>query len=260
MKNTTLIKTTTITISFLLLNSCSSTVTAEVKPDVTNSTIGTGYYVDSAVSGINYTCGTQKGITDSNGTFKFEKGQDCTFSIGGVKLRTTKASLLENNITVFENNTSVAKLLQTLDRDGNASNGIDINTVSAEKALKTSSIDTAKLDDALLQNLEQDLKAEDEGYTGKAKTTAETETHIQNTTKSITDNNIKTDKDKEIENQKIEKDNQSNSKGNDQGSNQGNSQGNSQGNDQGSNQGNSQGNSQGSTQGSNQGNSQTTRM
>lgn len=39
----------------------------------TTASIGTGTYVDSAVEGVTYSCGTQSGVTDKNGTFHFEK-------------------------------------------------------------------------------------------------------------------------------------------------------------------------------------------
>ncbi len=54
----------------------------------------TAFYIDEAVAGIAYECGLQQGFTDENGAFTFEDGKDCTFSIGDVVLRTTKASFL----------------------------------------------------------------------------------------------------------------------------------------------------------------------
>ncbi len=52
-----------------------------------SSEVGTAYYIDSAVSGVNYTCGSQKGITGIDGAFDFELGKSCTFYLGDIELR-----------------------------------------------------------------------------------------------------------------------------------------------------------------------------
>ena len=120
-----------------LLAGCNS---SDSQPSNTSTTpvkkIGMGYYVDSAVSGITYTCGTEVGTTDDLGLFTFEEGEDCQFTIGDIVLREIKSSLLEDKITVLENNISVAQLLQTLDSDGDPSNGIDIDSEAVSRVLK----------------------------------------------------------------------------------------------------------------------------
>lgn len=95
-----------------------------------SSPIATGiaYYVDSAVSGVNYTCGSQKGITDADGGFTFEVGGRCTFYLDDIILRGVDAALLEDGATVYETNVWIARILQSLDSDGNPDNGITINT------------------------------------------------------------------------------------------------------------------------------------
>jgi len=40
-------------------------------------TLLNGYYVDSAISGVSYICGSQSGITENDGKFIFELGKDC---------------------------------------------------------------------------------------------------------------------------------------------------------------------------------------
>jgi len=87
---------------------------------------GTGYYVDSAVAGVDYICGTQKGKTDKDGKFTFEKGKECSFKLAGIPLRTTPASELQDGKKVLEDNPKVAKFLQSIDGDGDLSNGIQI--------------------------------------------------------------------------------------------------------------------------------------
>ena len=101
--------------------------------------IGTAYYVDSAVSGIDYVCGSQEGVTGENGDFTFEVGQSCTFYLGAIPLRDIVADDLQDGSTVQETDVNVARILQTLDADGDPTNGI---TISAEivDALTTNGI------------------------------------------------------------------------------------------------------------------------
>ncbi|PWI32609.1 hypothetical protein DI392_14410 [Vibrio albus] len=91
------------------------------------------YYVDAAVAGINYTCGSETGTTDSNGKFFFEEGADCTFSIGSIALKTISSTVLEDvasGETIQETDTAIAQILQNLDDDGDPTNGIDVSVDS----------------------------------------------------------------------------------------------------------------------------------
>ena len=87
---------------------------------------GIGYYVDAAVEGVDYICGKNSGVTDKNGTFKFSANSGCEFKLDKVLLRKVPADELFNGKTVIENNITVARVLQSLDADGNVSNGITI--------------------------------------------------------------------------------------------------------------------------------------
>ena len=71
----------------------------------------TGYYLDSAVAGVNYKCGNQEGVTGANGEFMFEKGQSCTFYLGDVKLRDIDTSLLQYGAKIVEDDIQIATLL-----------------------------------------------------------------------------------------------------------------------------------------------------
>ena len=90
------------------------------------ATLGRAYYLDSAVEGIAYRCGNRQGVTDANGTFVFEKGQDCRFYLGDIQLKTIPSDRLKDHEAIIEDNATIAAFLQTLDVDGNASNGIEI--------------------------------------------------------------------------------------------------------------------------------------
>jgi len=92
-------------------------------------TTGKAYYVDAAVSGVGYICGSQKqkSVTAADGEFVFEKGSGCTFYLGEMKLREVEASSLENGGTVYETDEKIARVLQSLDSDGDPENGIVID-------------------------------------------------------------------------------------------------------------------------------------
>jgi len=90
--------------------------------------IGVGYYKDAAIEGIPYTCGIKSGITQKEGKFIFEIGaQECIFSFGEVLVHRVDGKDLQEGMTVWENNTIVAQILQSIDSDKNLDNGIQIS-------------------------------------------------------------------------------------------------------------------------------------
>jgi len=143
--------------------------------------VGTGYYVDSAVEGIDYSCGSEIGVTDSNGTFQFENGQNCTFTLGDIRLREINGSLLEDNITILEDNITVAQLLQTLDADGNATNGIQI--LNGTDRVVRDTIDSLDgLNSDILEAIHSSMKAEHRyEYNGTVVDINRTKRHILET-------------------------------------------------------------------------------
>ena len=94
-------------------------------PTVTSDS-GTGYYVDSAVEGVQYTCGANSGVTGQDGAFTFEIGESCRFELRGIQLREVNAADLVDGVKVLEDNSKVARFLQSIDFDGNPDNGIQI--------------------------------------------------------------------------------------------------------------------------------------
>lgn len=105
-----------------------------------SSSLLTGVFIDSAVVGLSYRTTSVSGITDQDGTFKYREGEHITFSVGEVLLGSSVASghltpvdlvpgaLDATDIAV----TNIARLLQSLDFDGNPDNGITIpETLSA---------------------------------------------------------------------------------------------------------------------------------
>lgn len=117
---------------------CVATFMAGCGSSSSSTPVLTGVFNDANTTGIDYVCGDQNGTTDSNGTFKYKAGDTCTFSIAGVSIGSAKGAseltpydILDNNETKALN---LAVLLQSLDADGNASNGIDISN-NAKKLL-----------------------------------------------------------------------------------------------------------------------------
>lgn len=97
---------------------------------------GTGRFLDSAVSGLEYRSGAQRGVTDARGTFTYEKGASIQFKIGGIVLGETAPKDILTPIDLVPGATSgsnvqvrnILRLLQSLDADATPENGICINT------------------------------------------------------------------------------------------------------------------------------------
>ncbi|MCP4344380.1 MAG: penicillin acylase family protein [Desulfobacterales bacterium] len=96
----------------------------------------TGQFIDSPVQGMSYVSGTQSGITDSDGKFRYEKGKNIIFKIGDIVIGSeapakpimTPVDLVEGatdhtNQTV----TNISRFLQTLDENSNPDDGIVIS-------------------------------------------------------------------------------------------------------------------------------------
>jgi hypothetical protein len=120
-------------ISIIFVAGCSDSGTSS-NSDSDSSQSNTGVFIDSAVSGINYKTETKTGTTNASGEYLYISGESVTFSIGDIDLPTVTAGAVITPLDIFNtqdiNNTSVvnmARLLQTLDADGNSANGILIS-------------------------------------------------------------------------------------------------------------------------------------
>lgn len=103
-----------------------------------------GYLVDSAIWGVDYSCGTITGTTKEDGEFTYDSSKCATtgikFSLGNLILGTILPTAIKNDnmLTIQElagearynvtntNVTKIAVFLQSLDADKNVSNGIEI--------------------------------------------------------------------------------------------------------------------------------------
>lgn len=136
-----------------------------------STTVGTGYYVDSAVEGVSYVCGNQNGITNAQGRFTFEIGKGCSFLVNDHAFKTVAASDLSDGVTIQERDTNIARFLLSLDDDGIVDEGIKILPDAAKVVDKIpkSDQDFAVLG-ALLANVS--------GYSGKVVSEKEAQDHL----------------------------------------------------------------------------------
>lgn len=147
MKNLTLIGSSLFVMMTLLFSGCNEGENSAQNSAVATetATTPTGNVIDSNVSGLSYACRKDTGEIDTNGTtgsggeFSYNIGDTCTFTIGHVVVGSVKMDKNQAIITPMTlmgindindiSVTNLAILLQSLDQDGNASNGIDLNHV-----------------------------------------------------------------------------------------------------------------------------------
>lgn len=172
--------------AILALSSCggggSSTDTT-----ASTATTGTGYYVDAAVNGVSYTCGNQSGTTDEDGMFTFEVGNGCTFSLGGVALRTTTSDELVDGQKIIEDDAQVARFLQSIDNDGDPSNGIEIKKEILEvlqQALEEYGNQVPK-EDAQLEGVVAQIQEKVSDFKGRVMSLEEAQQHLLETQSKV---------------------------------------------------------------------------
>ena len=93
----------------------------------------TGVFIDSPVINIGYRTETQNGVTNSRGEFQYHPGETVTFFIGDLEFpsvladeRVTPLDMADTDDVFHHMVVNIARLLQTLDKDGDTSNGITI--------------------------------------------------------------------------------------------------------------------------------------
>jgi len=99
------------------------------------SSTSDGVFIDSPVSGMNYSSGDESGTTNSSGQFSYPRNaSEIEFSVGDIVIGSgppspvmTPLSLVPGAFGVTDNQvTNMARLLQTLDDDADTDNGISI--------------------------------------------------------------------------------------------------------------------------------------
>ncbi len=143
LKNITLSAITTIALFSTI--GCGSSSSDSSSSDVKT---GTGYYIDSAVEGLAYKCGTQEGNTTDKGAFTFDVGTGCEFYLGDMKLKSIDKSKLQNGVKIQETDIKIARVLMSLDSDKNPSNGIKIDAGLVKKALGDKAFNSLPVSDS----------------------------------------------------------------------------------------------------------------
>lgn len=123
-----------------LMMGCSSVGTS-----VTSTPVPlTGVFMDSLVGGINYSTPTSKGVTKADGVFQYKAGESVTFSIGELVLGSSAGKPVVTPLDLVpdakgasdQRVVNICVLLQTLDQDGDAANGILISEKAASFVTK----------------------------------------------------------------------------------------------------------------------------
>jgi hypothetical protein len=111
-----------------------------------------GLFKDSNVTGLSYVSGSQKAKTDT-GKFKYEEGDDVTFSLGGIDFGTALAKPVMTPIDLVAGGKlsdpeviNRVRLLMMLDEDNTPSNGIVISPKVQVKAKGWSAVDFSATD------------------------------------------------------------------------------------------------------------------
>lgn len=138
-----------------LLSACGGGGGAGGKVESSEERRSSGIFVDSVVEGLSYTSVSFSGLTDANGVFRYVEGETITFSIGGIILgsvqgdRTiTPLDLVPSAADLSDAQVlNIARLLQTLDDNGDPDDGITI-TAAVRAAAAHYTIDfSLSLDD-----------------------------------------------------------------------------------------------------------------
>ncbi len=101
----------------------------------TDSSWRTGSFVDSPVEGLLFRTDSNEGVTDADGTFRYRNGETITFTIGDLTLGSAPGQSVLSPVDLIDNADdsshpaviNMARLLQSLDADGNLTNGIQID-------------------------------------------------------------------------------------------------------------------------------------
>lgn len=107
-----------------------------------SSTPLAGVLVDAFVSGIGYRTATQNGFTSSSGEFNYLPGETVTFFIGDLVFPPVPAKGIVTPLDMAQSLNpaspvvlNIARLLQSLDTDGNPANGISISPNATQVAV-----------------------------------------------------------------------------------------------------------------------------
>ncbi len=137
---------TLLSISMLsILTACGGSSNNSPESTMNNSpepTINTGVFIDSAVINIGYRTETlEEAVTNSLGEYEYLEGETVTFFIGALEFPPVTASGVVTPADIAAGDgtlqTNILQILQTLDSDGIAENGISIYDTAADAFIGT---------------------------------------------------------------------------------------------------------------------------
>lgn len=173
--------------------------------DPPSSTELTGQFVDSPVGGLEYQRsgkGTTTYLTNDNGQFQYQDGETVTFKIGQFTLGSAQggATISPRDIAQDAGAISVARVLQTLDEDGDPTNGI---TISADVRSNAAKVATPRNIGATQNLNEGDIAAEITSLSSRQGVTLvsaeQAEAHLEETLSSISGSEVTSCSDEEAE-------------------------------------------------------------
>ena len=102
----------------------------------------TGVFIDSPVINIGYRTATQNGDTNSRGEFKYLAGETVNFFIGDLEFPPVLAAEVLTPLDMADTDDvahhmviNIIRLLQSLDKDGDPDNGINITQTAKDNAV-----------------------------------------------------------------------------------------------------------------------------
>ncbi|PHR56727.1 MAG: hypothetical protein COA44_07705 [Arcobacter sp.] len=121
-----------LSLSLILFTACGGSGESDGSHDsLSTAVIQTGSFIDSPVQGLRYQTPTQSGFTNATGEFHYINAETIEFFLGNYSLGSSTAKGLISPYTLYPNNEAsaikLAQLLQTLDKDNNLANGIEID-------------------------------------------------------------------------------------------------------------------------------------
>ena len=98
-----------------------------------------GVFMDGPVGGLSYSTPTLKGVTKADGVFEYLPGETVTFSVGSLVLGSAAGKPVVTPLDIVsgakdikdQRVVNICVLLQTLDQNGNAADGLMISEKSA---------------------------------------------------------------------------------------------------------------------------------
>jgi hypothetical protein len=151
-------------------------------------TTANGVFKDNNISGISYTSGAQSGITDNDGNFVYEVGQQVSFTLGNMTLGSTSGKSVVTPIDLVPGGSSgstevlnLVRFLLMLDTDGDPDNGITISPAIQSAADNWSAVDFTSSDlSSELASIISDAASVD-GTTHSLPDTATAQSHLEST-------------------------------------------------------------------------------